>query len=228
MREDSDLNKDRAAEVQDLYFEKDGDIIKLDDIEPDPEILKLAKEYDKIAALKKRQKRRKDFVCIAALVVICVVTVSAVTIETSDALKLDFFRIFHNEENGAATLVAEDEYDLIGDWEDYWYPTYMPEGYVLTAAEKTEQDSVMLYASEEGEIRIIEQPLDSNVTFDTDHADVEEVRIGYHQGYLVTSEEYDFMSLYWKTDERQIGIVKDGACDKEMLMKIAESMKYKK
>lgn len=231
MKEDFRMNEDNLQEIRDMedmedrYFEReDGTRIYIKDIKPDPEILEMAREYDKKAALKKRQQRRKRFARVAALVVICVVTVSAVTLERSDALKLNIFRIFHNEEDGAATLLSEDEYDLIGDWEDYWYPTYMPEGYVLTAAEETETDKVMLFTLGRSEIRIIERPLDAAMNIDTDYTSVEEIEIEYHKGYLFTNEEYDFVAASWIIDDRQLNVEMRGDASQATLMKVVENL----
>lgn len=228
MREDSDLNKDQTAEVQDLYFEKDGDIIRIADIEPDPEILQRAREYDKRAARKKRERHRKSIVNIAALVLICVVTMSAITFEYSDALRFKPYRLFFNKNDGAATLLAEDEYDLIGDWKDFWYPAYLPEGYLLIGADKSESEKIMLFSSENGEeIRIIERDLTSVTTIDTDNTSVEEIRVGYHQGYYLINEEYDLVSVCWTTDDRQLDIEATSKIDKDILMKVAENLSYK-
>ncbi len=229
MRESSDLNKDRSAEAQDLYFEKDGEIIKLADIEPDPEFLQRAREYDKRAARKKQKQHRKSIVNVAALVLICVVTISAITLESSDALRLKVYRLFSDETDGAATLLAQDECDLIGDWKDFWYPTYLPEGYILTGADKSESEKIMLFSSENGtEIRIIERDLSAVTTIDTDHTSVEEIRVGYHHGYFLINDEYDLVSVCWTTDDSQLNIETTDKIDKDMLMKIAENLSYKK
>lgn len=220
--------KDKFDFTENMYFEKDGERINIMDIEPDSKILALAREYDAKQTKKKSKQRRKSYVHIAAMVMICFVGLSAITLETSDAFRARIYQILSIEEEGAATLLSKDENDLIGEWKDYWYPTYIPEGFVLQAAEKTEFEKVMLFSSEVGdECRIREIPLETAITLDTDHTSIEEVKIGYHNGYLTVNEEYNRSSIYWSTEDRQICIEMTGKNDKDVLLKIAENLQYR-
>jgi hypothetical protein len=220
--------KDKFDFTENMYFEKDGERINIMDIEPDSKILDLAREYDAKQTKKKSKQRRKSYVHIAAMVMICFVGLSAITLETSDAFRARFYQILSIEDDGAAELLSQDEYDLIGDWTDYWYPTYIPDGFALQAAEKTELEKIMLFASETGaELRIFEHPLETATAVDTDYTSFEEIKIGYHNGCLLVNEEYGFLSIYWLTEDRQICIEMTGVDDRDMLIEIAEKMKYR-
>ena len=48
----------------------------------------------------------------------------------------------------SVTIRTEDEYDMIGDWEDYWYPATLPETFVLQGAEKLGDESIILFVDE--------------------------------------------------------------------------------
>lgn len=214
--------------LEDMYFEKDGERINIMDIKPDPKILNMAREYDKMRAKKKRIQQRKRFMQIAAMIMICFVSLSAITLETSDAFRARFYQIFSSEDEGSAALLSQDEYDLIGEWKDYWYPTYLPEGFVLEAAEKTELEKVMLFALDaETECRIREIQLEATTTIDIDYTLIEEVKIGYYNGCILINQDYNSSSIYWTTEDRQICIEMTNGCDKEMLLEIAENMKYR-
>lgn len=229
MKKNFDLQKDNLPELQNMNFEKDGDVLNIMDIQPDPDILRLARAYDDGVKRRQRTQRRKHFAHVAALVLVCLVGVSTITLESSDALKMQVYRYFFNEEEGSATFLTEDEYALIGDWEDYWYPTYLPEGFLLTGADKSDSEKIMLFSSENGEeIRIIERDLTSVMTIDTDHTSMEEIRVGYHQGYFLINKEYDFMSVCWTTDDRQLNIETTDKIGRDMLMKVAENLSYRK
>ncbi|WP_251615541.1 DUF4367 domain-containing protein [Senimuribacter intestinalis] len=213
---------------EDMYFQKDGEPISIMDIEPDPKILNLAREFDEKQAKKKKIQRKRHFVQVAAMIMVCFVTFSAITLESSDAFRLKIYQIFSIQDEGSAALLSQDEYDLIGDWKDYWYPTYIPEGFVLQAAEKTEFEKVMLFSSDaREECRIREIPMDAAITVDTEHTSIEEVKIGYHNGFLMVTEEYDSLSIYWSTEDRQLCIEMTGKHDKDTLLKIAEKMEYR-
>lgn len=220
--------KEKFSLPEDMYFQKDGEPISILDIEPDPQILNLARKFDEKQAKKKKMQRKRHFVHVAAMVMVCFVAFSAITLESSDAFKRKFYQIFSIQDEGSAALLSQDEYDLIGDWKDYWYPTYIPEGFVLQAAEKTEFEKVMLFSSDAGEeCRIREIPMDAAITLDTDHTSIEEVKIGYHNGYLTVNEEYNRSSIYWSTEDRQICIEMTGKNDKDVLLKIAENLQYR-
>lgn len=213
---------------EDMYFQKDGEPISIMDIEPDPKILNLARKFDEKQQKKKKIQRKRHFVQVAAMVMVCFVTFSAITLESSDAFKRKFYQIFSIQDEGSAALLSQDEYDLIGDWKDYWYPTYIPEGFVLRAAEKTEFEKVMLFSSDAGEeCRIREIPMDAAITVDTEHTSIEEVKIGHHNGYLMVNEEYNLLNIYWSTEDRQICIEMTGEYDRGTLLKIAEKMEYR-
>lgn len=213
---------------EDMYFQKDGEPISIMDIEPDPKILNLAREFDEKQAKKKKIQRKRHFVQVAAMIMVCFVTLSAITLETSDAFRVKILQVFSNKEDGSATLLSQDEDDLIGDWKDYWYPTYIPEGYILQAAEKTEFEKVMLFSSQIGtELRIFERSPETTMTVDTDHTSIEQIKIGYYNGCLFVNEEYNFLSVYWLTEDRQIYIEMTGENDKELLLKIAENLQYR-
>lgn len=213
---------------EDMYFQKDGEPISIMDIEPDPKILNLARKFDEKQQKKKKIQRKRHFVQVAAMVMVCFVTFSAITLESSDAFRMKIYQIFSIQDEGSAALLSQDEYDLIGDWKDYWYPTYIPEGFVLQDAEKTEFEKVMLFSSDAGEeCRIREIPMDAAITVDTEHTSIEEVKIGYHNGYLMVNEEHNLLNVYWSTEDRQICIEMTGEHDKGTILKIAEKMEYR-
>ena len=228
MKKSSILSKDNSLEIKNVVFEKNGNIVNLNDISPDPDILRLAKEYDHQYQRKKQKEKRRRIVYAVALVLITCVTVTTLSLEPTSALRLKLFRIFSDDTAGSASLLAEDEFDLIGDWEDYWYPTYLPEGFELEAAEKTEFEKVMLFTSESGsELRILEYPLDVVLETDTENTSMEEVKIGYYRGYIFTSDEYNSVIIRWLTDDRQISIEMTNSLDQEELNHIAKSMTYR-
>lgn len=220
--------KEKFDLPEDMYFEKDGELVGIMNLEPDAKVLSFAREYDEKQAKKKSKHRRKSYLHIAAMIMVCFVTLSAITLETSDAFRVKILQVFSNKEDGSATLLSQDEDDLIGDWKDYWYPTYIPEGYILQAAEKTEFEKVMLFSSQIGtELRIFERSPETTMTVDTDHTSIEQIKIGYYNGYLTVNEEYNRSSIYWSTEDRQICIEMTGKNDKDVLLKIAENLQYR-
>lgn len=229
MRENNKLPKDMIDEFKDIYFEKDGNTYSILDIPPDPEILRRAREYDRKSAKEKRKRRTLKSLQIAAAFLLCFTTMSAIAMETSDAFRVRVYQLFEDKEQGGVTLFTQDEYDMISDWDNYWYPTYLPEGFTMIDAEKGDFGPVMVFRSEDGdEVRINEYSLDSRISMDTDHTTMEEVRIGYYKGYLFTLDENLYMRVFWMTDDRQLSVTMVGKLDKELLLQIAEGLEYKK
>ncbi len=221
--------KEKFDLPEDMYFEKDGEFINIMDIEPDLEILALAKEYDKKNGRNHRKQGKNRLLHVAALVTICFVSISAITLESSDALRLRIYRIFSNEEDGSVTLSIQGEDDYIGDWQDYWYPEYLPEGITMEAAEKSETEKIMLFSSEDGiEICILECPLDTVTAVDTDYSVMEEIKAGYYRGYLLVDEEHNFSKAFLPVEDRQICVEATGLTDRDGMIKIVQNLKYRK
>ena len=107
--------KEKFDLPEDMYFEKDGELVGIMNLEPDAKVLSFAREYDEKQAKKKSKHRRKSYLHIAAMIMVCFVTLSAITLETSDAFRVKILQVFSNKEDGSATLLSQDEDDLIGD-----------------------------------------------------------------------------------------------------------------
>lgn len=229
MKENDKLPNDMIDEFKDIYFEKDGNTYSILDIQPDPEILRRAREYDRKSAKEKRKRRTLKSLQIAAAFLLCFTTMSAIAMETSDAFRVRVYQLFEDKEQGGVTLFTQNEYDMIGDWDNYWYPTYLPENTTMIGAEKDGFEKVMAFRLEDGvEVRINEYSLDSYISMDTDHTTMEEVRIGYYKGYLFIRDEDLYMRVLWMTDDRQLSVRMEGKLDKELLLQIAEGLEYKK
>lgn len=229
MKEKDKLPNDMTNEYKDIYFEKDGNRYSILDIPPDPEILRRVREVDRKNVKEKRKKKVVKYLQITAAFVLCFTTMSAIAMETSDAFRVRVYQLFEDKEQGGVTLFTQEEYDLIGDWDNYWYPTYLPENTTMIGAEKDGVERVMAFRLEDGaEVRINEYSLDCRISVDTDHTTMEEVRIGYYKGYLFTLDEYLHMSVFWMTDDRQLSVRMEGKLDKELLLQIAEGLEYKK
>ena len=229
MRENNKLPKDMIDEFKDIYFEKDGNTYSILDIPPDPEILRRVREYDRKSAKEKRKRRTLKSLQIAAAFLLCFTTMSAIAMETSDAFRVRVYQLFEDKEQGGVTLFTQNEYDMIGDWDNYWYPTYLPENTTMIGVEKDGFEKAMAFRSEDGvKVRINEYSLDSRISMDTDHTTMEEVRIGYYKGYMFIRDEDLYMRVLCMTDDRQLSFRMEGKLDKELLLQIAEGLEYKK
>ena len=187
-------------------------------------MLALARELDKKRIAKEKKKRRKRMMQTAAVFAVVLVTGNFIALETSDAYRARFMSLFGDDVS--VTIRTEDEYDLIGDWEDYWYPATLPETFVLQGAEKTGDESIMLFVDEANdvELRVQEFLIGAEFSFDHEHLKVQEVKIGQYDGYAFYDELNTSYSAIWMTDKRVILLDIRGKYPPEELLAIAEGM----
>lgn len=190
------------------------------------EMLAFVRELDRKDAERRKKQLYARVMRIAAVFCVCFITMGTLALGTSDAFRERIFTLFQNKEEGSVTLRNESEYELIGNWTDYWYPTWMPEGYYLLGADK--QAGVMLYVSdsENVEIRIIENDLNTSQTFDTDTTAAAAIEVQGYEGYLFVDEKNKSVDFVWMTESRQIHINQKNSADASIVRKVADNMKY--
>ncbi len=231
LKEVAELSKKEIVEKDKEYLKKMESIDEIFPmLEPDQSFLEFARAYDKKAKKRKVTEKRKRILQIAAVFLVCITTMTAIALETSEAFRVRFYSLFTNETDGSVTLLTERERELIGKWEDYWYPTYVPEGFQMVAAEKRDNKSVIVFESNDGKIsfRIMEFSFNAAISHDTDTNTVEEVRVGYYKGYLFEDVRNQSIDVYWLTDDRQIEVAATGEIEKETVIKIAEGLEFRK
>ena len=196
---------------------------------PDEEILRMLKSKDRSRAKAKKRQKFSKLTRAAAVFLISVVVVGAIGVGTSEAFRVKVFSIFKNDDTGSVTMINENEEELLADWSDYWYPEYMPEGFVLDGAEADEIEKAMHFSLVNGDAEIIISVgiLDYFViSHNIEDCEVEEVDIGYYKGYMFTDKLYNTCDVIWQTDENLMSIDAIGYTDKGEILKIAENLKY--
>lgn len=196
---------------------------------PDEEILSMLKNKDKSRAKAKKYQKLNKLTRAAAVFLISVVVVGAVGVGTSEAFRVKVFSIFKNDDTGSVTMINDDEEELLAGWSDYWYPEYMPEGFILDGAEADEFEKVMHFSLVNGDAEIIISVgiLDNFViSHNIEDCEMEEVDIGYYKGYIFTDKLYNTCDVIWQTDENLMSIDAISYTDKSEILKIAENLKY--
>lgn len=223
----AELSKQEIHDKDNEYVKKMESIDEIFPIEPDQNFLEFARDFDAKKKKRDRARRMKRFSQVAAVFLVCVVVTCSVALEASDAFRVYFYSLFSNDSNGSVVL-SEHELDLIGDWEDYWYPGFMPEGFNLVDAGDDSGQKILLFESSDGkkELRIIEIPLDASIGVDTGTNSIEEIKIGYYKGYLFDNKKQDCINVFWQTDDRQIAIMASRSIGMETVMQISERLKY--
>lgn len=188
-------------------------------------LLNMAKEIDHFRKEDRKKRRWKVFSRVAAVLLVCCISVGGLTLESSEGLRKRFFTLIFNEEAGGVTF-SKGEEELLSGWKEFWYPAYLPQGFELMYAEKQEHFLVFSDGSDRI-LRISEVDGDTIVSFDTDTQRIEEEKIGIYDGYYLYDEEHKRYSLFFGVNENEnIYIRSEGFADKAELIKVAESMEY--
>lgn len=208
---------------------------KADRIEIPPELhetlKRMVREADREGKAEERKaekkRRRSRAGRMAAIAAVCLLMVNFIALETSDAYRSYVLQLFFDADAGGATVLTETEYDMIGEWEDYWYPSWLPDGYSLSAAEENEGEKAMLFRSspDQREMVIFQYPKEWSLTFDTDNLENKSVRVGMYQGYLFFNEEEEQVILIWSTEDRVI-VIEFPEEEEKTILQIGEEMTY--
>lgn len=197
--------------------------------EPNMKIISLLEEHDKRRVMGRKIKKLNQAVRFIAMFLICFVLVGVIGVGTSEAFRIKIFNIFKNDAEGSIYLTNNNEIELIGTWKDYWYPTYLPEGFKLMDVEEVENEKFMLYANEidTSQIRIVvRNETETVISQDTETSVQEEFDVGYYKGLIFTDHDNEKCMAVWNTEHDTIMIMTSGYDNKDEIIKIANNMKY--
>lgn len=85
--------------------------------------MEAAKFYDKRYAVGQKKRKSRQILQKVAVFLLIFLSVNTLAIGTSHAYRQFVFRVFENEENHSINFHDRAEQDMIGSWNDYWYPT---------------------------------------------------------------------------------------------------------
>ena len=194
------------------------------EMEPDQEMLEIARRYDARQKTLKKKKLMKGITRAAAVFAVCLGLTTAV----ASAFHVNIFKLIFNPDSGSVTLLSETEQEMIGDWEGYWYPEYLPEGFYLAEAEETKFSKAMLFVSNGSDATIVitNDKSGSQYSFDTDTTLIEPLEVGYYEGYYFCDEQNNHSYAIWQTEDMIITVSCENMIDKSQIISIAENMKY--
>ena len=177
---------------------------------------------------KRKKSMRQRWLRTAAVFAIAFISLNAAALGTSEAYRHKVFSLFHDEKHGGVTFVFDAESEMVDGWEQYWVPTWIPEGFQLYATEKNEAGLFMMFQNDnENVIRLIEYLSDSQVSFDTDTSEMEQISIKGNDGYFLLDEEYKTGKFLWNMEGVLVELEFQGSqISKDDMLKIAQSMEY--
>jgi len=191
----------------------------------DAKLLEAAKFYDKRYAAGQKKRKSRQILQKAAVFLLIFLSVNTLAMGTSHAYRQFVFQVFENKENNSITIHNPAELDMIGSWEDYWYPTYLPEGYQITYAEEVPVKCFLIQPGTGAESLIItEYPQGSEISYDTEHSQISDIQILNYLGKRIEFE--DHTRIVYPTETMILEFSFDAGIPEQEVVKIAENMKY--
>lgn len=183
----------------------------------------LLKSQEKRRKLRSRyqllSKRVAIFIALA-LVGIFVTTMSV------EAFRIKLFNIVTevtDKYTKVSIVETENGIESQVDWDSYYAPEYIPEGYTYSNSENFGDIKIIFYSDASGkEIQFSQTPVNPEYQIDTEDAVVTEVIVNGGKGILVEKE--GLLTLIWTIDNKTFNII--GEIERDEIMKMAESSKY--
>lgn len=193
--------------------------------ELDHKLLEMARKLDHDRKVDIKKRHRKTLNRIAAIFLLCLISIGTITVGSSEALRLKIYNLFSNDQTGSITFRNNEEADAVGSWNGFWYPTYLPEGFNLVTSE--EGDHFLLYVNkkEEAEINVYEIDSRASLSLDDETSSKQEIKIEQYNGYLFSNDKTGNKSVVWLMDKKTI-ITEFSNVDISETLKVIDGMKY--
>lgn len=191
----------------------------------DAKLLEAAKFYDKQYEVGQKKRKSRQILQKVAVFLLIFLSINTFAIGTSHAYRQFVFRVFENEENHSINFHDRAEQDMIGSWNDYWYPTYLPEGYQIVAAEEVPEKCLLIQAGiSEASLIITEYPQETELSYDTEHSQISDIRIHNYLGKRIAFENHTI--IVYPTETIMLEFRFDATIPEQEVVKIAENMEY--
>lgn len=124
------------------------------------------------------------------------------------------------------TLISGGQVEIPDDWQERYYPTYIPEGFSHRETKLRMKSSSLIYTNSEGMNLVFTIVLpDSNMSIDTENMTKEELQIKGHDAILYEKRDKSKSHILINYEDCIIAIF--GPISPEEIIKIAESIQEK-
>ena len=228
----SDEIMEKIAEILDEELTADLERYAKMDVEIPPEhdrkMLEMARRCDRERVRAKRRTACRKAVRVAAVFLVVMLALGGIGMSSSEAFRMRVFNLFENKEDGAVILRGETDAEILDGWEDYWYPTYLPEGYYLLDAEDDSLTKFLLFKSSDDsrEIRLLEDQGGGSLAVDMDTNECEKINNGDYEIYVFHDQENSTRLAIWSIGEQRIRMYLPDEEDNDTICKIATNLKH--
>ncbi len=161
-----------------------------------------------------------------AAIILCAILLSAAAITLSvEAFRIKFFNLFIESGSDHNRIEFQEEGDSLSlpeDWEDYYYPIWLPEDYKLLDTQRNDAAKVIILLNDSNDLMIFTQNTNNlGLNMDNEDSDITIVPINDNEGYMV--EKDGIISISWSQNNTVLTL--EGAEEISEMMKIAEKIK---
>lgn len=171
------------------------------------------------------RKARKTSSRVAAILLILFVSLITLTLSV-EAFRIQVYNLFFtdHEEYSSIRIKQGSTGDVDIEWESYYYPTYIPEGFYVESTMDNAKMRVINYKNQKNEyIIFIQVPNGVNLDIDTEDGINKEMIVNSNKAIFVKKEGKNI--LFWNNDEISFYLTSD--LDIQKLILIAESLEKK-
>jgi hypothetical protein len=190
--------------------------------------------YDFVKKDKKSKDRKKLFNRIkiysrkAAVILLILISAMSALVFSVEAVRVRVLNFFiERNDKYTEVRINEETFNNLTpnlDWESYYQPNYMTEGYFFESAKEIGHLKVLKYTDGKNRITFTQSNTETDFQLDTENAILNEICIDKNPGQLIIKD--DKIILFWYNQEASFNII--GHVDKDEIITIAESMKKNK
>ncbi len=176
-----------------------------------------------VKVCKRKEIIRRYLSRAAMLLLVLLVSVATVTMSV-DAFRVKFLNLFVEEKNDHNVIKFEEVQNIEwpSDWNDFYYPTFIPDGYVLDETQRNNNMKTMIFTNNSEKILIINQSTD-DVTMNLDSEKANNRKILINESEAVMVEKDKTISITWSSNETIFLVT--GEEDIRIMIQIAEKIK---
>jgi len=157
----------------------------------------------------KRIKILKKLATVAALITVVLITSLSIVTLTVEAVRVRVLNFFM-ETNEKYTIFRIEEVNedtrVNIPWDSYYYPSYLPKGYLLENASSYGSTLIIEFSNTEGsQITFSQTPNGTDFNIDTEDSKLSEVMINNYKGFLIEKENK--VILFWNDEYNSFSIL---------------------
>lgn len=237
------MNSDKTEKIMESYYKYIGEahvdnILKaLEDKKEEIERVNVPTTLDqwfenfvnegkRLQKKKKRARYIKKISSRAAIVILLLIASLSLVTFTVEAVRVRVFNFFMETNDKYTEVRVEEGADPIPndvDWDGYYYPSYLTEGYSFYSYEEAGVIRIINFASHDKVLIFTQAMNGTDFQLDTEDGVATEENINGNKGVLIIKEDKSL--LFWNNNDTSFCLL--GQIDKDEILRIAKNIEKK-